>query len=170
MDDIHSLMSKVRRILRRRGRSLDEADDLIQEAFLRLQVYCRDHEVRNSGGFLLRTALNLALDRKRHARVARVVAESLEDLPLVDPRPPPDEVYAAQERLLRVKAGLEAMSPRRREVFILNRIEGYSFPQIAERLGITVSAVEKHAAKAILFLTDWMDDGKREDEDRDEHS
>ena len=158
MDEIHSLMSKVRRVLRRRGRSRDEADDLIQEAFLRLQVYCRDHEVRNTGGFLLRTALNLALDRIRHARVASVVAQSLEELPLVDPSPPLDEVYAAHERLLRMKAGLEAMSPRRREVFILNRIEGYSFPQIAERLGVTVSAVEKHAAKAILFLTDWMDD------------
>jgi RNA polymerase sigma factor (sigma-70 family) len=158
VDEIHSLMSKVRRVLRRRGRSRDEADDLIQEAFLRLQVYCRDHEVRNTGGFLLRTALNLAFDRNRHARVAGVVPQSLEDLPLVDPSPPPDEVYAAHERLLRMKAGLEAMSPRRREVFILNRIEGYSFPQIAERLGVTVSAVEKHAAKAILFLTDWMDD------------
>ncbi|MGH7105393.1 MAG: RNA polymerase sigma factor [Acetobacteraceae bacterium] len=170
MDEIRSLMSKVRRILRRRGRSLDEADDLIQEAFLRLQVYCRDHEVRNTGGFLLRTALNLALDRARRARVASVVPQSVEDLHLVDPSPPPDEVYAARERLLRMKAGLEAMSPRRREVFILNRIEGYSFPQIAKRLGITVSAVEKHAAKAILFLTDWMDEAKREDEEWDEHS
>ncbi|MHB8816721.1 MAG: RNA polymerase sigma factor [Steroidobacteraceae bacterium] len=151
-------MSKVRRVLRRRGRSRDEADDLIQEAFLRLQVYCRDHEVRNTGGFLLRTALNLAFDRIRHARVASVVAQSVEELPLVDPSPPLDEVYAAHERLLRMKAGLEAMTPRGREVFILNRIEGYSFPQIAERLGVTVSAVEKHAAKAILFLTEWMDD------------
>lgn len=165
VDEIHSLISKVRRVLRRRGRSLDEADDLIQEAFLRLQVYCRDHEVRNTGGFLLRTALNLALDRKRRARVASVVPESLEELSLVDPSPLPDEVYAGRERLLRMRAGLEAMTPRRREVFILNRIEGYSFPQIAERLGITLSAVEKHAAKAILFLTDWMDDAKRADED-----
>lgn len=164
MDEIHSLMSKVRRVLRRRGRSQDEADDLIQEAFLRLQVYCRDHEVRNTGGFLLRTALNLALDRKRRARVAAVVPGGLDDLALVDPSPPPDEVCAGQERLQRMKAGLEAMSPRRREVFILNRIEGYSFPQIAQRLGITLSAVEKHAAKAILFLTDWMDDEMRVDE------
>lgn len=165
VDEIHSLISKVRRVLRRRGRSLDEADDLIQEAFLRLQLYCRDHEVRNTGGFLLRTALNLAFDRNRRLRVASVVPESLEELSLVDPSPSPDEVYAGRERLLRMKAGLEAMTPRRREVFILNRIEGYSFPQIAERLGITLSAVEKHAAKAILFLTDWMDDPKRADED-----
>jgi RNA polymerase sigma-70 factor (ECF subfamily) len=55
-------------------------------------------------------------------------------------------------------AGFNALSPRRREVFLLNRVEGYSFPQIAAHLGITLSMVEKHAAKAVLFLTDWMDD------------
>jgi RNA polymerase sigma-70 factor (ECF subfamily) len=164
MDEIHSLLSKVRRVLRRRGRTQDEADDLIQEAFLRLQVYCRDHTVRNAGGFLLRTALNIALDRRRRARVAAVVPGALDALPLADPSPLPDEVCAGQERLQRMKAGLEAMSPRRREVFVLNRIEGYSFPQIASKLGITLSAVEKHAAKAILFLTDWMDEQRESDE------
>jgi RNA polymerase sigma factor (sigma-70 family) len=164
MDEIHSLLSKVHGILRRRGRTPDEADDLIQEAFLRLHVYCRDHTVRNTAAFLLRTALNLALDHRRRARVAAIVPGALEDLPLADPSPLPDEVCAARERLQRMKAGLEAMSPRRREVFILNRIEGYSFPQIAAQLGITVSAVEKHAAKAILFLTDWMDEHRESDE------
>jgi RNA polymerase sigma factor (sigma-70 family) len=164
-DDIPTLAAKIRRALRRRGRSLDEADDLVQEAFLRLHVYCRSHPIRNTGGFLYRTALNLAFDRRRRDRVAAVVPGALEELPLVDPYPPPDEVCAGQERLRRMKAGLEAMSPRRREVFILNRIEGYSFPQIAQRLGITLSMVEKHAAKAILFLTDWMDDGTEAEED-----
>jgi RNA polymerase sigma-70 factor (ECF subfamily) len=45
-------------------------------------------------------------------------------------------------------------------VFLLNRLEGYSFPQIAERLGISLSMVEKHAARAVLFLTDWMEQGE----------
>jgi DNA-directed RNA polymerase specialized sigma24 family protein len=39
---------------------------------------------------------------------------------------------------------------------LLQRIEGFSHAQIAARLGITVSAVEKHIAKAALFLSDWM--------------
>ena len=41
-------------------------------------------------------------------------------------------------------------------MFLLNRLEGYSFPQIAAQLGISLSMVEKHAAKAVLFLADWM--------------
>jgi RNA polymerase sigma-70 factor (ECF subfamily) len=163
-DDLQSLAAKLRRVLRRRGRSHDEADDLIQEAFLRLHVYGQAHAIRNAGGFLFRTALNLTFDRARRERVAAVVSGGLDELPLIDPYPLPDEVCAGQERLQRMRTGLEAMSPRRREVFILNRIEGYSFPQIAERLGITSSMVEKHAAKAILFLTDWMDEETDEDE------
>lgn len=163
MDELHSLLLKVRRVLRRRGRTADEADDLIQEAFLRLHLYCRDHTVRNTGAFLVRTALNLVLDRSRRARVAGLIPGALDDLPLVDPNPLPDEVCAGQERLQRMRAGLEAMSPRRREIFVLNRIEGYSLPQIAKQLGITLSAVEKHLAKALLFLTDWMDEDRESD-------
>jgi len=61
-----------------------------------------------------------------------------------------------QGHTLTFKAGLRELSPRRREVFILHRIEGYSFAQIARKLGITVSMAEKHAAKAMLSLGDWM--------------
>jgi DNA-directed RNA polymerase specialized sigma24 family protein len=40
----------------------------------------------------------------------------------------------------------------------MNRVEGYSFVQIADKLGISLSSVEKHAAKAALQLTDWMEE------------
>jgi RNA polymerase sigma factor (sigma-70 family) len=65
-------------------------------------------------------------------------------------------VLEGQRRLHHFKAGLRALSPRRREVFILYRIEGYSFAQIAQKLGITISMAEKHAARAMLCLADWM--------------
>jgi RNA polymerase sigma-70 factor (ECF subfamily) len=58
-----------------------------------------------------------------------------------------------------LRAGLAALRPRQREVFLLNRVDGFSFVQISTQLNISMSMVEKHAAKAILFLTNWMDDG-----------
>jgi hypothetical protein len=45
MDDVRLLAFKLRRLLRSRGRSADDTDDLIQEAFLRLQIYCRDKSI-----------------------------------------------------------------------------------------------------------------------------
>jgi RNA polymerase sigma factor (sigma-70 family) len=158
MDEIHLLVLKLRRLLRSRGRSIDDTDDLIQEAFLRLQMYCRGKSVLQSEAFLVRTALNLSADQRRHERVAAVIPGALNSMQFIDPSPSPDAVLAAQERLLHLKAGLAALSPRRREVFLLNRVEGYSLVQIAERMNVSLSMVEKHMAKAVLFLTDWMDD------------
>ncbi len=158
MDEVKPLLVKLRRLLRSRGRSIDDTDDLIQEAFLRLQLYCREHTVEKTEAFLVRTALNLSADQSAYERRRCTVPDLIDKLPLIDPSPPLDEVYAGKKRLQHWKAGLSALSPRRREVFLLNRVEGYSFPQIAERLGITLSMVEKHAAKAILFMTDWMED------------
>ena len=157
MNELKLLLLKLRRLLRSRGNSTDDADDLIQEAFLRLQVYCREHEVEKKEAFLVRTVLNLAIDRRRHATHGVRVTETIRTLQLADSMPSAVDVLAAQERLLHMKAGLDRLSPRRREVFVLNRIEGYSFPQIAQQLGITLSAVEKHAAKAVLEMTDWME-------------
>jgi len=163
MEELRTLRLKLRRLLRSRGRSVDDTDDLIQEAFLRLQTYCRDHAVEQKEAFLVRTALNLSADQSRREHRVGFERGGSEELALIDPYPTPDEVYASQERLLLWKQGVAALSPRRREVFLLNRVEGYSFPQIAERLGITLSMVEKHAAKAVLFLTDWMDqEGEQE--------
>jgi RNA polymerase sigma factor (sigma-70 family) len=158
MDEIRPLFQKLRRLLRSRGRDVEDADDIIQEAFLRLQVYCREHTVEKPEAFLVRTALNLSIDRARHDRTQPVDYGVLESLALVDPTPGPDAVYAGQKRLLHWKRGLEALSPRRREVFLLNRLEGYSFVQISEQLNISLSMVEKHAARAVLFLTEWMDE------------
>ena len=158
MDEVKLLRIKLRRLLRSRGRSVDDTDDLIQEAFLRLQLYCREHAVQKPEAFLVRTALNLSADQGRRERRARIQPGALETLELIDPSPAPDAVYEGQKRLQHWMAGINALSPRQREVFLLNRTEGYSFIQIAERLGITLSMVEKHAAKAVLFLTDWMDE------------
>ena len=157
MDEVKLLFLKLRRLLYSRGQSGDDTDDLIQEAFLRLQQYTHEHTVKHREAFLVRTVLNLLADRRKRSRVAVVVPGALEMLPLVDPSPSPDVVLEGENRLRHFKAGLRQLSPRRREVFILNRIEGYSFAQIAQKLGITVSMAEKHAARAMLSLGDWMD-------------
>ncbi len=157
MDEIRRLFGKLRGVLRRRGRTRDEADELIQEAFLRLQVYSRGHQVQQAEAFLVRTALNLSVDRHRRAHADRMVANALETLPLADPGPSPDEVCNTQQRLQHLRAGLDSLSPRAREVFLMHRLDGYSHAQIAAQLGITLSMVEKHMARAALFITDWMD-------------
>jgi len=112
--------TRLLKLLRRQGRSEEDAEDLIQEAFLRLTEYCRTQEVRNEEGFVQRTVVNLSIDRYRvdgrHPYAAQPVEELAEILPLVDSGPTPDEVLAAQDRLNEVRRVLGTVSPRTRDI------------------------------------------------------
>jgi RNA polymerase sigma factor (sigma-70 family) len=66
--------------------------------------------------------------------------------------PSPDEVFAAEQRLNRMKQTLEAVSMRTREIFFMHRLQGFSHAEIAARLNISKSAVEKHIASAVTIL------------------
>jgi RNA polymerase sigma-70 factor (ECF subfamily) len=150
-------MLKLQRLLRRRGRSIDDTQDLIQESFLRLHIYLGDTDVGQKEAFLVRTALNLSIDQHRRERAAAIVPCAWETMPLIDPHPTPDVVCADRERLRHFRAGLLALSPRQREVFCLNRIEGLSTTQVARQLELSVSMVEKYATRAMRAMLAWMD-------------
>lgn len=143
--------------IRRRTRSDQDAEDLLHSAYLRLFAYRAEHEVREPAGFLVQTAANLAIDRHRQALRSNATPIESFSASLADNSPLQDEVLEARERLARVRVGLERLPPRTREVFLMHRVEGMKLREISASLGISQSAVEKHVAKAVLFLTEWMD-------------
>jgi RNA polymerase sigma factor (sigma-70 family) len=147
-------LRQLQRFLRRRGSSPQDAEDLVQEAVVRLFAYTRKAgEVRNTEAFLTRTAMNLAVDLHRSSRRDRFEPEPVEVLELLDLGPAPDEVFAAEQRLQRMKEALDRVSRRTREVFFMHRLQGLSHAEIANNLGVTTSAVEKHIASALTILT-----------------
>jgi RNA polymerase sigma factor (sigma-70 family) len=139
-------------MLRGLGRSREDAEDLIQEAFIRLHQYCRTHEVRQEEAFLVRTVQNLSVDAHRASHADLYVSDPIERLQLLDTRPTPDEDLALTQRLDQVRAVLDSLKPRTREIFLMHRLDGHSSGQIAADFGISVSAVEKHIARAVLAL------------------
>ena len=142
----------------RATRGSSSAEDYLHTAFLRLEEYRRSNEVQNPAGFLVRTAVNIAADEARRPSSRNADPRPVEDLiEIADSEPLADEVFAARTRLERVKAGLAQLSPRTREIFLMHRVEGLKYREIAAELGITVSAVEKHVAKAALFLAEWVE-------------
>lgn len=78
--------SRVRAALVRRGRSVHDADDLVQEAWVRLACYEREQTVAKPEAFLMRTALNLSVDAYRTS-VNRGEEVLLEEVVLVDSAP-----------------------------------------------------------------------------------
>lgn len=154
MERVKQCIRRLRTLLRRQGRSREDAEDLIQEAFMRLHLYCRNGEVQQQEAFLARTVLNLSIDLHRKEHRELYVHEPVETLPLIDVRPTPDEALVAQQRLTKVASILDALAPRTREIFLMHRLEGYGCAQIAAHFDISVSAVEKHIARAVLSLMD----------------
>lgn len=145
------LVREVR--IRTRGRA--DPEELLHSAYLRLVRYRAQHAVENVGAFLVRTAVNIGVDNYRHERFIADI--SPEDSGARENSPLQDEVLAARVRLDRVREGLSRLTPRTREVFLMHRLDALKYREIAERLGISQSAVEKHIARAALFLTEWTE-------------
>jgi RNA polymerase sigma-70 factor (ECF subfamily) len=79
---------RLKNLLRHRGQTHEDAEDLIQEAFLRLHNFMTaGNEVQQPEAFLVRTALNLAIDTRRRDRRDRMIPRPVEELMLTDMSP-----------------------------------------------------------------------------------
>lgn len=150
------ILARVRGALMRRGRSAQDADDLVQEAWVRLACYEREQTVDRPEAFLMRTALNLSIDahRAQRTRGDEVLAE---EMVLIDLAPTAEATLLAKEQLVRLSLGISRLSETTRRVFLAHRIDGQPYSEIAQAHGISVSTVQKHIAKATLQLTTWME-------------
>lgn len=154
--DWTSAFLRVKSALRRRGRSEQDAEDLVQEAFLRLTCYERERVVEKPEAFLMKTALNLSIDAHR-TRVSRGEEVMLDDAVLVDTAPGTEDVLLARERLARLSECVARMNDKTRTIFLAHRLDGMSYQEIGRLHGLSISSVEKHVAKAVLIITGWME-------------
>jgi len=147
------------RSLSRLTRDVDAAEDCLQAAFVRLEEYRQRQHVESDVRFLARAARNIAIDEVRKARVRAVAAGDIRDLleNYQYNQPLQDEVLVARERLSRAKAVLESLPERTVTVFMMHRFTRAKYREIAVELGISVSAVEKHIARASLALAESIE-------------
>jgi RNA polymerase sigma-70 factor (ECF subfamily) len=148
---------KLLKLVTRHTRGRGDAEDLLHSAYIRLEQYRAEHVVDNPSAFLVRAATNIAIDIYRHDRL-RAPGDVSRDSQRPDDAPLQDEVVAARARLARVRDGLAKLTPRTREIFLMHRLNGMKYREIALHFGISQSAVEKHIAKAVLFLSEWTRD------------
>jgi RNA polymerase sigma factor (sigma-70 family) len=142
------------RFLRARGAG-DGADDLLQEIWIKAAAGMSG-PIADPVAYLYRTANNLMLDKRRaEVRAARRDRDWHELGPgegEVADTPSGERVLIAREQLAAADAELRALGERTEFVFRRYRIEGASQRAIADELGISLSAVEKHLQKAYRAL------------------
>lgn len=156
MDGLKKLRQALLRRLVRRGALPQDAEDAIHDAFVRLCLAEKKQLVRNPAAFLTDVVMKVRVEKWRSAqRYHRLfIDQPVEELDVVDLSPRPEDVLQADQRLERMWRRLGRLSPRTREVFFLHRLQGLSYAQIAASMGISVSAIEKHIARAALLISD----------------
>ncbi|MGE4431165.1 MAG: RNA polymerase sigma factor [Sphingobium sp.] len=141
------------RYFSRRARDPGEIEDMVQEVLIRLIRRGNVAQIENLSGYVFETASCVLKDRERKSRIrcAREhVSFDLDRHGGVDFSP--ERVLSDREQLARAVAALLELPERTRVIFVLRRLEGMRYKDIADRLGISVSAIEKHMQKAVLHL------------------
>ena len=148
----------LRRFLKRR-QGAGEAEDLVQDGFLRLLQNDGAGTLANPAAWLYRTCANLAADRHDYHCVrdaVHVETERLDELP--DETADPAARFAQRQQLQRVWVALLGLPAPCRQAFLLNRLEGMSQRAIARHLGIGEKTVERHVLRALAACRQALDD------------
>lgn len=143
----------VRGFIGRRVRG-PEAEDLTQEVFARILGRVEVGPIENVEGYLFQTAANLLRERGRQAAVRGAVPaiELSPELIAQDEAQTPERILLGRDAYRSMLAALLELPERTRTVFILSRFEDVKGPEIARRLGVSISAVEKHMMRALAHL------------------
>jgi RNA polymerase sigma-70 factor (ECF subfamily) len=155
--EILPLEGELRAYIRRLTRDPAIAEDLLHDTFARIIAAESWREIDSPAGFAIRTARNVVYDALRRQKV--VAIEFVADVGafgLADDTADPEATLVARDELKRLRAIVEALPTQQRRVFTLRKVYGLPPGEIAERLGLSVSTVEKHLVKAVRACADAL--------------
>lgn len=151
---VDELATPLVRYLAKKVPNNEDANDLAQEAFLRMHKFQQSKNLENARAFLYRTANNLVIDQLRRARVHDKYLSSEIPPEHADEdedkfAPSAERAVSAEQELDRVYEIVEKMPQKVRRAFLLHRSKDLSYPEIAAEMGVSTSMVEKYIIQAL---------------------
>jgi RNA polymerase sigma-70 factor (ECF subfamily) len=140
-------------------RSRPDALDIVQEAYCRIFRLGDLQQVNHLRGYLFKTAKNIATDWVRQ----RIVREAyVQDEPLRGNREAasPEDIWLAREELEALEKNVEDLPPKCRYALIMVRLEGASYEEVAEKLGIKTHSARRLVERAMEYLLEKKISGK----------
>ena len=129
--------------------------DLVQEAFVKIWENCSKIDFNKAKTYLFTTVNNLFLNIIKHNKV---VMEYAKAVPYMDTNnQSPEYLLEEEEFKKKLQNAISLLTDAQREVFLLNRIEGKKYREIAEMLDISQKAVEKRMSGALKTLRERID-------------
>lgn len=150
----HKLYSFVFKILKNEA----EADDIVQEVFVKIwesRHKLEDYKLLNS--YIFTIAYNNSIDLIRKRINNSKYLEHLKNSAVSNITPSITSQIEFNELNIQAEKLIANLPERQKQVYLLHREEGLTYPEIAEKLGISKNTVENHMAKALKYLRQNMD-------------
>jgi RNA polymerase sigma factor (sigma-70 family) len=160
-EQMGELATPLVRYLSKKVRNDEDANDLAQEAFLRMHKFQQSRRLDNARAFLFKTANNLVIDQMRRARVHDKYL-SFEMLPEQSDEendkyvPSAERTVSAEQELDQIYKVVDRMPEKVRRAFLMHRGKDLSYPEIASEMGVSTSMVEKYIIQALKILREEM--------------
>ena len=142
----------------RRTGDYGEAEDLAQEVLVRVLQRNELGGVESPDAYVFQIARNLLHDRARRADVRQKYQAELELREQGAEGLSAERVRQGEEELARALNAMNELKEKTRDIFILSRLEGMKYREIADLYGMSVSGVEKHLIQAFAHIMDTFDE------------
>jgi RNA polymerase sigma-70 factor (ECF subfamily) len=157
--DAEPLRDALARYFARRIPETADVDDMVQDVFARIVARDSSQPVAHLSSYVFQTAASVLADRGRRRAVRRATAHVAFDPDRHGESDlDADRILIGKENLRAATAALLSLPARTRTIFVLHRLEGRKYADIAAQLGISVSAVEKHMFRAVKHLSARLGD------------
>lgn len=145
------------RFLSRKMKSPEDAEDIAQNAFIRVQRVANSGELDNLKAYLYQTASNLAIDQLRREKLHNNYVNletnkhlySDESSPSMSDHCTPERLLTARRQLKEINKALDNLPVKCRQAFLLHRNKGLSYSEIAQEMCVSVSSVEKYILQSL---------------------
>ena len=132
------------------GVSEADAEEVIQEAFVRLLRLDDDSTHSYLRSYLQRIATNIAIDRfRRKQRSPEIQLSEEEHSQKGAHQLSPERIEESREILLALQQSLKSLPQKCQDAFILYKVEGQSYQEVAERLNVSESMIRKYVLRAL---------------------
>ena len=149
--------SFLKRFVARYFSRQQDIEDVVQEVYLRAYAAETEREIDAPKAYLFRTAKNVALGKL--TKKSRQITDYLEEVSAstaMDAAPAADLELAAHETLGLYCQAIATLSVKCREVFLLRKVYGLSHKEIAARMSLSVSSVEKYLRQGVLVCDEYV--------------
>jgi RNA polymerase sigma factor (sigma-70 family) len=144
------------RFLAVRTGSVEDAREIVQEAYAKVLALDRPGTISLLAGYLWRTAVNLAMDRWRERAHRERFARSTRPLERREEKSA-ESTVESQERLTIVERAIGNLPPRCLQAFVLHVLKGLTSPEVGREMGISEQMARKHVARALEYVQFCLD-------------